>query len=406
MTLVIVAIFRFAAHVPAAGINTEDLRRLFEGNQFLGLLDIFSGGTLANFSILALGLGPYINASIIMQLMTAVFPKLEELSKEGDIGRAQINQYTRLLTIPLATLQAVVMFNLLRGQGIITDFAPLSIIALMVTMVAGTMLVMWLGDMISEYGVGNGISILIFAGIVGRLPIILGRTFEIVNSTQILQIVVLLVMLLVVVAGVVFMTEAVRRIPIQYARRIAGNKSVGGQTSYLPLKLNQAGVIPIIFAISLVLMPSLLAQFLTQSGNQMLIQIGITLAGLFGPQGWFYNLTYFLLVVGFTYFYTSITFNPEKISDQIKKQGGFIPGIRPGKPTESYLGHIMVRITLIGALFLGLIAILPALIQVGFNIPTLTVGGTSILIVVSVALDLTKKIESLLVMRNYDAFVS
>ncbi len=405
ITLGLIVIFRFVAHVPAAGVNIDDLKRLFEGNQFLGILDIFSGGTLAKFSILALGLGPYINASIIIQLMTVIFPKLEELSKEGEIGRAQLNQYTRLLTVPLAALQSIVMFNLLKNQGIINNFDPLSVIALMVTMITGTMFVMWLGDMISEYGVGNGTSLLIFAGIVGRLPVTLGRTFQLANSGQLTQILAITIVLLLVVAGVVFMTEAVRQIPIQYARRIQGNKSVGGQTSYLPLRLNQAGVIPIIFAISLVLMPSILAQFLTKAANPTMVQVGITIARWFNPQGWIYNITYFLLVVGFTYFYTAITFNPEKIADQIKKQGGFVPGIRPGKPTENYFGHIMVRITLIGALFLGVIAIMPAIVQIGFNIPTLTIGGTSILIVVSVALDLTKKIESLLVMRSYDAFV-
>ena len=405
-TLMILVIFRLVAHVPAAGISHEDLRKLFDGNQFLNLLNIFSGGTLANFSILALGLGPYINASIIMQLMTVVFPKLEELSKEGEFGRQQINQYTRLLTIPLAVVQSIVMVNLLRGQNIIGSTDPLILTALMVTMVTGTMFVMWLGDLITENGVGNGTSVLIFTGIVGQLPVILQRSTSLAESAQIFNMVILGAVMLVVVAGVVFMNEAVRQIPIQYARRIRGNQTVGTQKSYLPMRLNSAGVIPIIFAVSMVLVPSLAAQGLVNTHNTILTQVGVTLAGWFRPNTVVYEGTYFLMVVLFTYFYTSVTFNPEKIADEIKKQGGFVPGIRPGKPTERFLAHIMVRITLIGGIFLGGIAILPAIIQGSLNIPTLTIGGTSILIVVSVALELVKQIESMLVMRSYDAYVS
>lgn len=404
-TLFILVIFRLAAHIPVTGVDLARLKSLFDQNEFLGLLDVFSGGTLARFSILALGLTPYINASIIMQLLTVVFPKLEELQKEGEMGRQQINQYTRMLTVPLATMQSVGMYMLLRNQQIITSFGPLELIGLMVTMVTGTLFVMWLGELITEDGVGNGISLLIFAGIVGQLPVAIGQAGSVASSTDMIPLVLLGVSLLLIIAGVVFMNEAVRQIPIQYARRIRGSKTVGGQTSYLPLRLNQAGVIPIIFAVSLVLMPSLLAQFLAGVANPTVAQAAIRVAGWFVPNGVVYNLTYFLLVVGFTFFYTAITFNPEKIADHIKNQGGFIPGIRPGKPTVDYLGSIMVRITVVGALFLGCIAILPALIQSAFNISALTIGGTSLLIVVSVSLEIVKKIESMMVMRNYDAFV-
>jgi len=405
-TLGLLIVFRFAAHVPSAGVSLSDMKEFFGRNDFLGLLNIFSGGTLANFSILALGLGPYINASIIMQLMTVVFPKLEALSKEGEFGRQQINQYTRLLTIPLAVVQAIVMVNLLRSNGVITSFSPINLVALIVTMVAGTMFVMWLGDLITEYGVGNGTSILIFSGIVGQLPVMLQKSSTLIDSTQILNIVILGLIVMVVIGGVVFMNEAVRQIPIQYARRIRGSQSAGVQKSYLPMRLNSAGVIPIIFAVSMVLVPSLVAQGLVSSNNEILASVGRVIGTNFVPQSIIYEVTYFTMVVLFTYFYTSVTFNPEKIADEIKKQGGFIPGIRPGKPTEKYLGHIMVRITLIGGIFLGIIAILPAIIQASLSIPTLTIGGTSILIVVSVALELVKQIQSLLVTRSYDAYVS
>ena len=405
-TMGVFVIFRLFAHVPIPGVDTARLAQLFRGSQFLGLLDIFSGGTLVNFSVMALGLNPYINASIILQLLTMVFPKLEELSKEGEFGRQKINQYTRMLTVPLAVLQSVGMYALLKNQQIIASFSPLALLAMIATMAAGTMLLMWLGELITEQGVGNGISLLIFAGIVGRMPVSLGQTAASVTSQSVTNIVVFAVLALVVIAGIVVVNEAVRQISVQYAKRIRGNRMYGGNSSYLPLRINQAGVIPIIFAVSLVLLPQILGQFLSQtkSGTAM-ASLGAFLTKTFNPNGPTYNILYFILVVGFTYFYTAVTFNPQKIADEIQKYGGFIPGIRPGKATADYLQYILNRLTLAGALFLGVIAILPSLARQVTGISTLLLGGTGVLIVVSVVLETTKALEAQLVMRNYEGFL-
>lgn len=405
LTLSLFVVFRIFAHIPIPGIDRAKLALLFSQNQFLGLLDIFSGGTLVNFSVLALGLNPYINASIILQLLTIVFPKLEELQKEGDYGREKVNQYTRFITVPLAVVQSIGMYLLLRNQGIVSTLNPITLLSIVLTMTAGTIFVMWLGELITEYGVGNGISLLIFAGIVGRMPVTLFQTASIIRPEAITNIIIFSVMSLVVIAGTVFMNEAVRRIPVHYARRIRGNKIYGGNTSYLPLRVNQAGVIPIIFAVSLVLLPSLLGGFLQQLPNPALAGIGKFFTGVFNPNSFSYNIIYFLLVIGFTYFYTAITFNPTKIAGEIQKYGGFIPGIRPGSPTANYLNFILTRITLAGALFLGALAIFPAIARGISGVTTLLVGGTGVLIVVSVVLETVKALEAQLVMRNYDGFL-
>lgn len=403
-TGLILIIFRIFAHIPVAGVNIDQLKALFSQNQFLGLLDVFSGGTLANFSVMALGLNPYINASIIMNLGTLVFPKLEELQKEGESGRKKINQYTRLLTVPLAGIQAVGMFALLRSQGIITQQAPLEIISFIFTMTAGTMLLVWLGELITEKGVGNGISIIIFAGIVGRLPILAGQTFSTASSQNLFNIITFIVMTVAVIAAIVVVNEATRRITVQYARRARGNKVSAGQSTHLPLRLNQAGVIPIIFAVSLMLLPTLIGGYLTASSNASIRDLAAEMNVLFNPNGIFYNGLYFGLIVVFTFFYTAVVFNPKKISEEIQKHGGFIPGIRPGTPTAKYLNYILIRITLVGGIFLGLIAILPALARVVTNVETLALGGTSVLIVVSVILETIKSIEAQLVMKNYEGY--
>lgn len=405
ITAGLIVVFRIFAHIPLPGVDREKLALLFSQNQFLGLLDIFSGGTLLNFSIMALGLNPYINASIIMQLLTIVFPKLEELQKEGEFGREKINQYTRFITVPLAALQSVGMYALLRNQGIVATFNPLTLISVMVTMTAGTLFVMWLGELITEYGVGNGISLLIFAGIVGRLPVVFGQAVTTFSSESITNFILLGVIGLLVIAATVYINEAVRRVTVNYARRVRGNKIYGGNTSYLPLKVNQAGVIPIIFAVSLVLLPSLMGGFLTQVQNPVIANVGRFFTSVFNPNGPWYNIIYFILVIGFTYFYTAITFDPKKISGEIQKHGGFIPGIRPGTPTANYLNYILTRITLAGALFLGLIAILPSFARGITGVSTLLVGGTGILIVVSVVLETVKALEAQLVMRNYEGFL-
>lgn len=405
LTAGILVIFRFAAHVPVPGVDVDALKDLFSKSQLLGLLDIFSGGTLANFSVMALGLNPYINASIIFQLLTMVIPQLEALSKEGEYGREKINQYTRMLTVPLASLQALGMYALLKNQQIISGLSLLNLLALVVTMVAGTVFLMWLGELISEYGIGNGISMVIFAGIVGRFPISFGQTVAVFEPENFFNMGVFGVMAVLVIGAIVVIEEASRKIKVQYARRIQGRKIYGGQSTYLPLKINQAGVIPIIFAISLILLPSMVGNFLEGVSQPIVANLASGIANIFRPGGMIYNLVYFFLVVGFTYFYTAVVFNPEKISEEIKKYGGFIPGIRPGAPTAAYLNRILTKITLAGALFLGMIAILPSIAQSLTGVATMTIGGTGILIVVSVVLETTKQLEAMMVMRSYDGFL-
>ena len=403
-TIGIFIVFRIFAHIPVAGVNLAALRSLFSQNQFLGLLDIFSGGTLANFSVMALGLNPYINASIILQLLTMVFPKLEALSKEGESGRQQINQYTRMLTVPLAALQSIGMYAILKNQGIISFSAPLNLIVFVLIMTAGTMLLVWLGELITEKGLGNGISLLIFAGIVARIPVIFGQSATAANAANFFNILIFLAMGLLVIASIVVINEATRKITVHYAKRARGNKTYGGQSTHLPLRVNQAGVIPIIFAVSLVLLPTLIASYLTSLPNPFLHTIATNITLWLNPSGIAYNILYFLLVVAFTYFYTAVIFNPKKIAEEVQKYGGFIPGIRPGTPTASYLNFVMTRITSAGAIFLGIIAIFPTLARSITNIQTLILGGTGILIVVSVVLETIKALEAQLVMRNYERF--
>lgn len=406
ITILIVLISRLVAHIPVGGVDLEALQALFASNQFLGLLDIFSGGTLVNFSIISLGLNPYINASIIVQLLTMIFPKLEALSKEGEFGRQKIIQYTRYLTIPLAVLQAIGMFVLLKNQGILTLVTPIQIASIIIGMSAGTIFLMWLGELITEYGIGNGISLLIFTGIVSRLPVVLAQTATLTDQQQILNILIFTVLGILVVMGVVFINEGRRQITIHYARRFVGGRETGGgAATYLPLRVNQAGVIPIIFAVSLVLIPSFAGGYLSQLSQPQLSFFGKWISTNFQPDGLVYNLTYFLLVVGFTYFYTAVIFNPTKIADDIKKYGGFIPGIRPGTATAAYLNYILLRITLAGALFLGAIAILPSIASSMTGITTLILGGTGLLIVVSVIMDTSKHFESKLVERSYEGFL-
>ncbi len=403
-TLFIFMVFRLFAFLPVPVIDLAKLRVLFSQNQFLSLLDIFSGGTLINFSVMALGLNPYINASIIFQLLTAIIPKFEQLAKEGEYGRAKINQYTRLLTLPLTIVQSVGIFVLLKNQHIISNLTPIEFTSFIFTLVAGTFILMWFGELISEFGLGNGISLLIFVGIVGRLPVVLGRTINIVNQEVIINILVFIVLAVFVIASIVFVNEAIRKIPIYYAKRIRGNRIYQGASNYLPLKLNQAGVIPIIFAVSFVLFPQLVGNFLQYSKNAAIAGIAKFLVVAFNPSGFFYNFFYFILVIGFTYFYTIVVFNPQKIADEVQKNGGFIPGIRPGLATKQYLEKILYRITSVGAVFLGIIAILPAIISKITGLANLVIGGTGILIVVSVILETFKTVEAQLMMKNYDKF--
>lgn len=404
ITLGIILIFRIFAYLPVPAIDLEKLKEIFAQSQFLSLLDIFSGGTLVNFSVMALGLGPYINASIIIQLFTMVFPQLEALTKEGEYGRYKINQYTRFLTVPLTLIQAVGIYVLLKNQNIIGTLTPIEFFSFTMTLLAGTFIIVWFGELISEFGLGNGISVLIFAGIVGRIPILMGRTIATFNQELLFNIIIFIAIAIFVIASVVFINEAVRRIPVYYARRIKGNRMYQAQNNYLPLKLNQAGVIPIIFAVSFVLFPQIIGNFLRYAPNSTIAGIGAWLASSFQPTGLAYNLSYFILVVAFTFFYTVVVFNPQKIADELQKQGGFIPGIRPGAMTKEYLQKIVYKITVFGAIFLGMIAVLPALVSSVVGLTELVIGGTGILIVVSVVLETFKSIDAQLVMKNYDKY--
>ena len=403
-TLFILLVFRLLAHIPAPGVNVAALRELLQKNAVLGLFNLFSGGGFQNFSIVTLSLAPYINASIIMQLLTMMVPSLEALSKEGESGREQINQYTKYLTVPLSFMQAYgVYFLLSTQQGIVQRLDVLSLLALVFTLTGGSLFLTWIGDLVTERGVGNGISLLIFVGIISNLPSSALNFIYTINPENFFNAVSFLAVTLLVIVGVVLVNEGERNIPLEYGRRGYGSQTV---TNYLPIKINQAGVIPIIFAISVVLAPSFLSGPLSQSGVQILKQIGDFLVVNFSSQSPTFNVAYFLLVFFFTYFYTSVQFSPQKIADDVKKRGGFIPGIRPGLATQKYLSFIVSRITLIGALFLGIVAILPYLVQSGIQISTVAVGGTSLLIVVSVVLETIRQVESMMVTRNYEKFLT
>lgn len=403
-TLAIFLFFRVFAFLPVSVIDLSKLKLLFSQNQFLSLLDIFSGGTLVNFSVMALGLNPYINASIVLQLMSAIFPSLEALTKEGEYGRFKMNQYTRFLTVPLTIVQSIGIYMLLKNQQVIGNLNALEFFSFVFTLTAGTFILVWFGELISEFGLGNGVSLLIFVGIVGRLPVILGRTALTINQELIINMAVFAVLAVLVIATVVFVNEAVRKIPVYYAKRIKGNRVYQGATNFLPLKLNQAGVIPIIFAVSFVLMPQLLGNFLRYVNNKTVAGVATFLATAFNPSGFFYNFFYFILVVAFTFFYTVIVFNPQKIAEEIQKHGGFIPGIRPGAATKQFLERIVYKITSVGAIFLGVIAILPAIVSLITGMQDLVIGGTGILIVVSVILETFKTMEAQLIMKSYDKF--
>jgi preprotein translocase subunit SecY len=403
-TLFIIFVARMFAFLPVPAVDAEKLKSLFSANQFLSLLDIFSGGTLVNFSVMALGLGPYINASIILQLLTVVFPKLEELSKEGEYGQAKLNQYTRFLTLPITLVQGIGMYVLLRNQQVVDNLQFLEFIAFIATITAGSFILMWFGELISEYGIGNGVSILIFVGIMARIPVNFAQTILTSAKENWISNVVILVFILLVIYAVVFISQAIRKVPVYYAKRVKGNRMYQGATNYLPLKLNQAGVIPIIFAISFVLFPQLIGNFLTGVPNPVIAKIARFLSEAFNPRGFVYNGLYFVLVVAFTFFYTAVVFNPDKIADEIQKHGGFIPGIRPGDATKKYLKGILYKITSVGAIFLGFIAIMPAIMSALTGSTNLIIGGTGVLIVVSVVLETFKSIETQAAMKSYDKF--
>lgn len=401
--LALLVVFRLVAHIPIPGVNLANLRDYLAGNQILGLLNVFSGGTMENFSVVMLGVGPYITASIIIQLLTMIVPRLEEISKEGESGQQKINMYTRWLTVPLAVLQAYSMIRLLSASArpIITDLSSLRLVAIMLTVTAGTLFLMWLGELITEQKVGNGVSLLIFAGIVSGIPGALRTVFLNYDPSQLFTYVLFGAAAVLTIAGVVFISEGQRNIPVNYAKQARGNRLYGGAVSHLPFRVNMAGVIPIIFAISIVLFPSMMAQFFVNANAEWMRNLATGTIRLFQNQV-FYNILYFVLVFGFTYFYTAVIFHPQKIAENLQKQGGFVPGIRPGKETEKYLGETMNKLNLIGALFLGTIAILPLIAQGIAGTQALTIGGTSLLIVVAVAIETAKQIEAQVTMHEYD----
>jgi len=401
--IAMLVVFRLASHVPVPGVNVANLKSYLAGNQILGLLNVFSGGTMANFSVIMLGVAPYITASIIFQLLAMIVPALEEMTKEGESGQQRINMYTRYLTVPLAFLQSFGMIRLLQNspRPILSDLTTFRMITIMATITAGTMFLVWLGELISEKKVGNGMSLLIFAGIVSSLPTILRNALVNYTSADLYTFVMMAGVAILTVVGVVFINEGQRNIPVNYAKQMRGNHVYGGSSSHLPIRVNMSGVIPIIFAISLVLFPPMVAQFFVHARSAWLSTLAVKTIAIFQNQI-FYGVAYFLLVFFFTYFYTAVIFHPQKIAENLQRQGGFIPGIRPGKETEKYLGMTVNRINLVGATFLGLIAILPLLVQGASGSTSFKIGGTSLLIVVAVAIEAAKQIEAQLTMHEYD----
>lgn len=397
---------RIFAHIPIPGVDASALKSALDQNQFLGLLDLFSGGGLTNFSLAMLGVGPYITASIIIQLLAVIIPSLGEMQKEGgEQGRLKMNMYMRYLTIPLALLQGFGTIRLLQSQAggqLLPSFTSYQWFLTLLAVTAGTMIIMWIGEIITEYGIGNGVSLVIFAGIVAQLPSSLKSFVSFYDPSRLPVFIGYIAIGLLVVAGIILITEAQRNIPISYARRVRGDKQYGGVNTHLPLRLNQAGVIPIIFAISMLLFPALIAQFFVNAKSAIIANYAGKVISLFNSQNMYYGIAYFALVVVFTYFYTAVVFNPDEVAENVQKNGGFVPGLRPGKQTADYLYKVLNRITLPGAVFLGLIAILPFLLQKFTGTQALTLGGTSILIVVAVVIETIKQIEAQLSVHDYD----
>ncbi|MFN8522750.1 MAG: preprotein translocase subunit SecY [Chloroflexota bacterium] len=412
-TAAMLLVFRFVAHVPVPGVNLAALERLFSENQFVGFLDIFSGGALASFSIAAMGVYPYITSSIIMQLMVPAIPRLQEISKEGESGRNKINQITHWLTVPLAMAQAYGTPQLLNAtaggnEPIITNFGfsvnPLGTMAIIISMTAGTMLLIWIGELVTQYGIGNGVSMIIFGGIVARLPAQLGQAL--VAETGLGSLAVFVVVGVITVLAIVLIYEGQRRIPVQVAKRIRGSRMMGGQSTHIPLKVNSAGMIPLIFASSILIFPGTIAGYFLGVENEWGRWVAEQIYNFFNLQhSWGYWVLYFLMVVGFTFMYTLVMFQQQNIAENLQKQGGFIPGIRPGRPTAEYLYKVLIRITLVGALFLGAVAVLPFLVRTITQVQTISLQATALLIVVGVGLDTMRQLEAQLVMRHYRGFI-
>jgi len=408
-TIFILILIRILSHIPIPGASADALQKLFSSNRLLGMLDLFSGGNMRRFSIAMMGVGPYINASIIMQLLAHVVPSIEALQKEGEEGRKRINQWTRWLAVPLAFLQSYGMIMLLRSQipGLISQVTLYELFSMVFITSAGTIFLMWLGELITEKGIGNGISLIIALGIIAGLPaIVTSIGVSYIGISTLFTIVGLIILSLIVIVSIIYINEGNRYVPVSYARRMAGSRLYGGSDTQLPLKINSAGVIPIIFALSFMIFPNLISQFFSNARTVWLAHaakwVGKTFA--VSPPTIWYGILYFALVVAFTFFYTSVIFNPKEISENIQKQGGFIPGIRPGTETGKYLGFIITRITLAGALFLGIISILPLIVQGAYNSFDSLIGGTGILIIVSVILETVRQLEAQMIMRSYEDY--
>jgi len=404
--LAVFAIYRLMANIPIPGIQIENLRNFFNQFQVFQLLSSFTGGSLDSLSIVMLGLGPYITAIIILQLLTMIFPALERLYKEeGEAGRQKFNQYARIITVPLAILQGFGMLKLLARESVVSFANPIVFFAALMTVTAGSLLLMFLEELISEKGIGNGVSLLIFAGIIADFPKSILQMAQQYTTGMIVNYIIFFLMSLVIIAGVVMINESRRNIPVSYAKRVRGTKMYGGVSTYLPLNINPAGVIPIIFALSILLFPTMIANFLGSAGG-WIGSAARWFANVFASGGWVYGITYFLLVVIFTYFYTAVTFDPKNIAQNLQKMGGFIPGIRPGAPTAKFLYYILNRLLLVGAIFLGLIAVMPQIVGslTGVTSFQFLIGGTSLLIAVSVILETVRQINAQLQMREYETF--
>jgi len=400
--LLLLVVFRIMATIPLPNVDREQLQVFLASNQIFGLFNVFTGGAFKNISIALLGVGPFITASIIMQLLTMVFPALKEMLSEGtDKERAKFMQYSRLLTIPLAALQGFGFLNLLSRQGVIVFANPIDLIRDIIIVTTASVFLMWIGELITEQKLGNGISLIIFTGIVIGFPRQIMQTVISTDPTRIPNMIAFFAIALLMIIGVVFISRGERRIPVSYAKQVRGTKIYGGASTYLPLKINQAGVIPIIFALSILMFPQMISQFLANSQSPFMLKIALFLQG-FNQQSLIYLVCYFGLVVLFTFFYTTITFNPETIAENLQKRGGFVPGYRPGQITSKYLVNTSNKVTLFGALFLGMIAILPIIMQQFTGITTFAIGGTSILIMVSVAIETMDTIEAQLIMREYE----
>jgi preprotein translocase subunit SecY len=401
--VVLLLIARVLAHIPLPGVDLVALNNFFRQNQIFGLFNMFSGGAMSNFSIIMMGVGPYISASIIIQLLTMVVPSLEELSKEGESGQSKINYWTRIITIPLAIVQAYAMIRLLQSQSVLGTLEPIQWATMIISITAGTILLMWIGELISENGIGNGVSLIITLGIIAGLPGEIRNTAQILDTGMIISLIAFLIIFIGVIVLIVITNEGVRQIPVSYARRVRGLKSYGGVDTHLPIRVNAAGVIPIIFAMSILIFPGVIAKFLSSAKSEWLASSATAIANFF-QNNLYQGIIYFVLVVFFTYFYTGVVLKPTQMAENLQKQGGFIPGIRPGKETSDFLGKVIIHITLTGAIFLGVIAVLPYIVQAATHITTLVIGGTGVLIMVSVIIDTMRQIQAQLAMRTYEKY--